>query len=375
MNRKLSQLLNAVDCLSRLRDNPRPDSWKEILRSDNSLSPWAVWTLLCLARHRLRQTWLAEIITSRLGADLRAIAAAGALAHPDVPQKGLVPDATEWEYFFHGRGCCLTHRVTGEAIDVDFFDDTADWFDRHFYVWYLESLRRPEFAEERLLALHGAAEPVMLSLDELLEAGLLVKHPDRGCVRLDAECLALEDRMGLLESLWNTKSNQMAVAASLGDWLHVATLLQPDDPDAGRIQQQASQVRDANNSRLEAIFLSGKDSQAALQAMAGVNHPKLGDYLERAVQGEPNGTMSKALELIVKLPGSKWHEPLFCLLERIDPNGDIPSPHIWITAAGYLLRQGYRTRDVAKRLIGLQRHELAEAAILALEFSPRAIAP
>jgi hypothetical protein len=35
----------------------------------------------------------------------------------------------EWEYYFHGKGCCLTHRVTGEEIDVDFFDDSAEYFD------------------------------------------------------------------------------------------------------------------------------------------------------------------------------------------------------------------------------------------------------
>lgn len=372
MNRQLSQLLHAVHCLAQQRDNPRSDRWKEIPQFDDGLSPRAAWTLLCLVRHRLRQTWLAEIITSRLGADLRAIAVAGALGHPDGPQKGLVPNATEWEYFFHGRGCCFTHRVTGERIDVDFFDDTADWFDRYFYIWYLKSLKAPLFAEERLLVLCGAAEPVVLSILELVEAGLLVKHADHGCVKLDVECLALEDHMELLESLWSTESGQIAVSASLGDWLHVAEKLEPDDPDAGRIQQLADQARNIYNSHLETIYLSNENSDLALQAMAGVTHPKLNSYLKRAIRGEPSGTMSRALDIIVKLPGPQWHEPLFRLLGRVDPNSEIPAPHVWIATAGYLLRHGYRTGEVLKRLIEMQSHELGEAAILALEFMPAA---
>ena len=39
----------------------------------------------------------------------------------------------EWEYNFHGRGCCISHNVNGDAIDVDFFDDSADYFDTFLY--------------------------------------------------------------------------------------------------------------------------------------------------------------------------------------------------------------------------------------------------
>lgn len=372
MSQQLSQLLSAVEFLERHRGDLSQNLWKGISRSNDGLSPWTAWTLLCLVRHRVRQTWLAEIITSRLGADLRAIAAAGALGHPDGPQKGLVPRATEWEYYFHGRGCCLTHRVTGEAIDVDFFDATADWSDPYFYVWYLKSLKSPSFAEGRLLALYGSAEPVELAFQELLEGGFLIKHPDYACVKLATDCLALDDRVELLESLWNTEAGQIAVAAALGDWPHVVDRLASDDSDAGIVQRLATQVRDAHNDRLEATFLSGERSDVALRAMAGVNHPKLDDCLARAVEGPPSGTVSGALEIIAKLPGSRWHEPLFRLLSRIDPNDDIPSPHIWITTAGYLLRRGYRREDVLKRLGHLRQRELGEVAILALEYMPEA---
>src|SRR5580698_2121393 len=124
MDPQFAKLLESVDSLIRLSADLHPDFWKTVPRRDSGLSPRAAWTLLCLARHRKRQSWLAGTIVSQFGADLAALAVGGAFAHPDVPQKGVVPNATDWEYYFHGRGCCFTHRVTGEVIDVDFFDET-----------------------------------------------------------------------------------------------------------------------------------------------------------------------------------------------------------------------------------------------------------
>ena len=105
-------------------------------------SPWVTWTLIGLVRHRRRQLWVGEVVATRLGGDREVIAVMGALGHPpEVPQQGLVPDLTEWEYYFHGKGCCLTHRGTGEAIDVDFFGPEAEYFDTFFYINYLKSLK------------------------------------------------------------------------------------------------------------------------------------------------------------------------------------------------------------------------------------------
>jgi hypothetical protein len=78
VNPQLTQLLDSIDCLIRQSTDLRPDLWKAIPRYDNGLSCCAAWTLLCLARHRIRQTWLAGIIVSQFGADLAAMAVAGA---------------------------------------------------------------------------------------------------------------------------------------------------------------------------------------------------------------------------------------------------------------------------------------------------------
>ena len=79
-------------------------------------SPWETWTLIGLVRHRERQAWVAEVIGTRLKGSLPELAAAGAFGHPQgVPQSGSVPGLPEWEYYFHGRGCCLTYVMTGWA--------------------------------------------------------------------------------------------------------------------------------------------------------------------------------------------------------------------------------------------------------------------
>src|SRR5262245_39238779 len=104
---------------------------------DQTLLPWETWTLIGLTRHRQRQLWVGEIVTTRLHGHLADIAALGAFGHPEqVPQRGPVPGLPEWEYYFHGKGCCLTNRVTGESIDVDFFEDSAEYFDLFFYENY-----------------------------------------------------------------------------------------------------------------------------------------------------------------------------------------------------------------------------------------------
>src|SRR5579864_1051576 len=146
-----------ADVVSALRPQPEPGVLP---------SPWDTWTLIGLSRHRERQLWAVEIVRTRLRGAPADLAAIGALGHPDgVPQSGPVPGLPEWEYYFHGRGCCLTHKVDGDQIDVDFWDDSAEYFDTFFYTKYLESLRHPEPPEERLRELHRSTRPVRIAVD------------------------------------------------------------------------------------------------------------------------------------------------------------------------------------------------------------------
>src|SRR5689334_11990009 len=74
-------------------------------------SPWETWTLIGLVRHHARQLWVRDVINTRLRGDPSSLAVLGALGHPEgVRQSGSVPGLPEWEYYFHGRGCRLSHK-------------------------------------------------------------------------------------------------------------------------------------------------------------------------------------------------------------------------------------------------------------------------
>ena len=121
-------------------------------------------------------------------------------AHPEgVPQSGPVPGLSEWEYYFHGRGCCPTHEVNGGAIDVDFWDHSAEYFDTYFDTRFLDSLRHPEPAERRLKEIHRSLRPVGIAIKNLIASGALTPLPgqeshrrsfggDRGTPVVSVDC-------------------------------------------------------------------------------------------------------------------------------------------------------------------------------------------
>src|SRR5215469_2407067 len=145
-----------------------------ILRT--GLSHWSLWVLVCLRRHVERQKWVALIIESRLKGNLSQIGGAGAFGHPEeFPQSGAVPGEEEWDYFFHGRGCCLTNRISGVEIDVDFTaDGRCDAIDPYFYNGYLSSLRQAGFPEKVIWRPKPFQNAWHVEIQKLKEAGCLV---------------------------------------------------------------------------------------------------------------------------------------------------------------------------------------------------------
>jgi hypothetical protein len=166
-------------CLNRIRESATRDA-DSLSPLQTILSPWAVWLLVALIRQVERQRWVSSVAISKLGVDPDAMSASGWRGHPPVPTSGLVPDLPAWEYRLHGRGCCLTNRITGESIDVDFCDGIADWIDDFFFVNFLMSLKNPEPIEKRLIELHPSYETATLAFDELLNAGALKAETGTG---------------------------------------------------------------------------------------------------------------------------------------------------------------------------------------------------
>jgi hypothetical protein len=57
-------------------------------------------------------------------------------------------------------------------------------------------------------------------------------------------------------------------------------------------------------------------------------------------------------------------------LNRANFNGDIPEPYIWVAAAEYLLRRHLQVDRIRAGLSQMNRRELSDAAIMALEHLP-----
>jgi hypothetical protein len=338
--------------------------------SPRLLSPWEVWTLLGVVRHTVRQRWVTQIVRTRLGGDPERLSVRGALGHPeDRPPSGIVPGMLEWEYYFHGIGCCLTHRVTGEAIDVDFYDDLGNYVDHWFYVQYLRSLKTPEPTEARLLELHPSVDTVVLSLEQLHAAGFLEKHPERRVVRVTDEALDLLNLVDQINAKWTEPAEMEALSLALGDWRAAEAIASslPRKRAVIALNEEAAQKRIRE---LAGLYHQGAFRREVLMAFADMEVPELQALIREALEAPSSSEMIKALELLTVQKDQRWCEEVFAIFCRLDPHRDLPEPAAWITAAKYLLEQRYRREEVVDRLSLVDEQECAEAAILCLEHAP-----
>jgi hypothetical protein len=339
-------------------------------------SPWETWTLFGLARHRGRQLWVADLVRTRLRGTPTDLAVVGALGHPEgVPQLGPVPGMPEWEYYFHGRGCRVTHKVDGESIDVDFYGDTAEYFDTYFYTHYLESLRRPEPPEQRLRALHPSPRTITLAIADLLAAGALTPLQGRDAhpYRLADEVTDALDAIDAFCAAWADPSRRVWLAALIGDW-PAADEAAPAELTAVTASR-AARCRELWWGRLRRDLGAPFIGADALQALADLNAPDLDRHLESALRGPPSGIVSAALGVIGKLNEPNWCDSVYALFSRVDPSGQLPQPHVWMSSLKFLLRHGHRKAEMIAALARAGRTEVGEALLLALEHAPALALP
>jgi hypothetical protein len=338
-------------------------------------SPWAVWMLFGLVRHRRRQLWVAEVVVERLGGDLDALATMGAFGHPaDSPQSGLVPGITEWEYFFHGKGCCLTHRGSGQTIDVDFFEPTGEYFDVFFYLRYLQSLKAPEPPEARLIALHPSFEPIRLAIGELLGAGMLTPLEGRESYpfRIAEQVLDHEEDIDAFCRSWGQEDRRPWLAALIGDWpsAHEAARL---TGEAALIELTASRAAACRALRCQELLAQWSDEDRrgnVLLALDDLDAEALGSRLDRALEGPIGGTTSRAVQVIRRRDDLAWCPAIHSLFHRLDTNGEPPQPYLWAECQRFLLRHGYRPDEMRAALAGAGGIAIGEAAMLAMEHDP-----
>lgn len=342
--------------------------WNEWLQDPIGLTPWQTWTLLGFVRHRQRNQFVADVMRERLQGDEHSLATAGAFGHPEIPQSGVVPGLIEWRYYFHGRGCCLTHRTTGEAIDVDFFDETADWIDEFFYTTYLQSLHSPRFVEQRLLTLHPSVETIAIAVEELANLGLLEQFADSNAFRLTFPDDALNQALETVAERWEDASVQWAFGAAVGDGLLLHDLATGDN--VGRVMRLREQAIDRRTRDLMSYAGSKRARRETLTALHEIGSPQLPKLLAKALQQRPSGEMSSAVSVIAEIDDPRWCDDLEKLLRRLGSNGQLPEPHIWLKTAEFLVRHG-RLPLVEQQIPRVNSHVLGEVAILTLEHFPQ----
>lgn len=323
-------------------------------------TPWTIWLLLSLVRHRDRQQFVLDSMQFRLGGDASELARLGSLGHPSGQATGLVPCDTEWEYRFHGRGCAMTNRLTGEYLDVDFLDETADWITPYFYVNYLESLSNPTFVESRVRDLYPTAETVELGFAELEELGLLVRHETDRVFKLAFDWQPYSEVLVAFEHQWHLDQVKSLVAWSVSDWFMLKSeKVRADCCTIARRQRLLQFCRNGDRN-LEAN---------ALQALADFDYPDLDNELKRVLAGPVDHRLGRAVQIINdKRLARVYADELAELSSKIDPNGTLPAPHIWSTVAELLLHLN-PSDNLLNSFLKLKSQGLSEAAILAMEFN------
>ena len=346
-------------------------------------SPWETWTLIDLVRHHGRQQWLGKVVEECLE------------SHDG---GGVVPGIIDWEYRFHGIGCELTHRITGETIDVDFDQGTTDTIDVHFYKRYLRSVREPDAITRRVLDLHRNVDSIELDVIELFRQGMLVvgghfrQHPElleapevnqpevlAGRFRLSQDLLDLSDLVVCFCNRWKDKGQQLWLAAVIGDWPLVAQKCSEGAScDTEFLKVAQSRTMECQRRRLDQIDRSLRHPQVGylgLFALEDFHGPDVTHRLERALQGPISATTAKAMEIVKKTNDPNWCPHVVELLDRLDPQGEIPQPITYSKCLEFLFAQGNLTKHVIDKLVGAGDQSLDEATLLALEYVPSVALP
>jgi hypothetical protein len=337
-------------------------------------SPWLTWMMIGLFRHRERQAWVKSVVIHRLQADIEAISSRGYSGHPShLKPTGTVPGLPEWDYDFHGIGCRLSHKVSGEEIDVDFRGDSAEYFDEYFYSNYLKSLRLPEPPEQRLLSLYPSTRPIRLAFEALREAGILIPFSEQSqnAVRLTDELMRFESVIESVCRSWKDPANTVWLAATIGDWPAA------DDAAAGSPEVQQITAPLAQQCRLirrnQLLRVTGHSTADALFGLVEVDGGRA--ELVSALQGSPTSVMSAAMQIIETQEDSTWLPLIHATFLRLNPAGSPPEPHIWMSALKLLLEKGFEKSEVCRRLPEADGGQIGEAVLLSLEHAPEYATP
>ncbi len=341
------------------------------------LSPWATWTLFSLIRHRQRQAFVAEVVQHRLGVKLEDLAQRGYAAHPSDKGRGVVPGLADWDYNLHGRGCCVTNRLSGVEIDVDYFDDTSDWFEPWFYQCYLSTLKTPELWEKRLIELHPQFsdqgppfETLRLAFAELQEAGFLELHPEWSfIVKFAFDEQTLSSQMTWFETADEDRHRLIRLAAVIGDWPLVGNLQSAENVEV-TVSEAAQQVIALREQKLINLFEEENKQRMALKGLQEIDSPLLDECIITILK-QGTSTADTALEMLLKRNDKSWCPLIHEFYQQFNPAGsadEFPRPVIWGQCLEFLFRHQYPFPEAAEVFSKVHQYCLGEAVVLSLVY-------
>jgi hypothetical protein len=299
-------------------------------------SPWESWTTISLIRQRDRQIWGRSVV-ERLDRSI---------------PEGTIPGLSEWEFRFHGLGCCLTHKVTGEEIETE----TGEGFDFYFWIRNLKSVKSPGPDVRRMVELHPSLRSLGLTLNKLREAKLI-----------DADGEPVGRWVVAEEAVAHTQTvrDYCQLLAEESKRRHLHEIV-GDSADGEAIhRQRAKRLADINR------YFEGSEMLRveSLYALADLDGEELSARLRDVLKSRPWSPLTYvAVEVIAERNDPTWCDAVYRVFNEVTPPDEIPQPAIWIECAKFLLKHDYRTEEI---LAGLQlagRTALGKAAILGLEY-------
>lgn len=310
-------------------DVPSQDDFERALRQplNTGLTRWELWPLVAFLRHERRQKWVGYLVESKLRGSGVELAGKGALGHPEgFEQEGEVPDTPGWRYFYHGRGCCLSHD-DGTSIDVDFADDgSATEIDPYFFSNYLASVPVLLWSDARLRLPPPLEEAWQIDITRLAALGLITHNwrfrlTDEGRqVGETLEPLADEiDRLATDRSP-GARIRMAWVLAMVGDVVSATEVIPQDEgaivanlrsSAATAVLQRAEMIRSLSN---------GPDERLCLQALASLGRKFVDERVWRILESEPPSSLHLASMRLIE----SWGDPvlesmLVCALKRFTP--------------------------------------------------------
>ncbi|RIK80824.1 MAG: hypothetical protein DCC68_10250 [Planctomycetota bacterium] len=260
---------------------------------------------------------------------------------------------------------------------MDFFENSAEYFDAYIYMNFLESLRCPQVPEEQLCSLHPSRRTVNISISDLIEAGALVckEGSDTHAFRLAEEIVDAGDRFLIFGSAWNDERNRLWLAALIGDWPAADAIAHSNHQLAAITGPRAKHCRELRFGRLRNALDRSIYSADALRAMADLRDPDLDNFLSAILRSDRSQLILAALEIIAQLGDPRWCLEIFELFKRLSPRHVVPAPPNWMRCLKFLIQHGFRHSETIPRLVDAQRTDIPEAVWLALEFAPQLALP